>query len=109
MVSESKTVAKLLDQFSSEGLEKAKYLISNWEYVYPGQREVLLKEGPKKTDRTRIRICKYKDEYILVKGPIEIGMIDWLVNDLKPRKPINQCPCIGYPWRNLLLMILPPL
>jgi len=48
MVSESKTVAELLDQFSTGGLGKYKYLISNWEYFYPGQREKLLKDGPKK-------------------------------------------------------------
>ena len=86
MAPDQKTVAELLDHFSTEGLEKAKHLISNWQYVYPGQREVLLKDGPKKTDRTRIRICKYKDEYILIKGPMKTETVDWLLNSFKATK-----------------------
>ena len=101
MVSESKTVAKLLDPFSTEGLEKAKHLISNWEYVYPGQKEVLLKDGPKKTDRTRIRICKYKDEHILVKGPMESEMSDWLVNNFKAKKTSKSVSIYRIPLERL--------
>lgn len=97
------SITKLLEKFSSEGREKAEHFISNWDHVFLGEREILLKEGDKKSDWTRIRICRYKHEYILVKGPMGDDTIKWLIANFGAYKTKKSKSMYRIPMANITI------
>ncbi len=97
------SINNLLDRFSSEGRVKAEHIISNWEHVFPGRKEILFKEGNKKSDWTRLRICCYKHEYILVKGPMSDDTKKWLVDNFGAYKTKKSESMYRIPLPNISL------